>query len=111
MTDAVQGKELLVAYDGTPLKQKLAKTTRRMRFRALLLTMPLVLFLLVSFVFPIGDMLFRSFHNPTGSNVVPNFAEAIQEWDGQDYPPDELVKIFVEDLALARKNSARRGRC
>lgn len=104
MTDAVREPDVLVAYDGTPLKQKLVKTTRRMRMRALLLTMPLVLFLLVSFVFPIGDMLVRSFFNPTGSSVMPNFAEAIQDWDGQDYPPDETIKIFVEDMALARKN-------
>lgn len=104
MTDAVRNPDILVAYDGTPLKQKLAKTTRRMRLRALLLTMPLVLFLLVSFVFPIGDMLVRSFYNPTGSAVMPNFAEAIQDWDGQDFPPDETIKIFVEDMAFARKN-------
>ncbi|MEM7069088.1 MAG: ABC transporter permease [Pseudomonadota bacterium] len=103
MTDTAV-KEPLVAYDGTPLKQQLAKTTRKMRMRALLLTMPLVLFLLISFVFPIGDMLVRSFNNPAGSNVVPNFAEVIQDWDGKDYPPDETIKIFVEDLALARKN-------
>lgn len=104
MTVTAPNSEMLVAYDGTPLKQKLAKTTRRIKLRALLLTMPLVLFLLVAFVLPIGDMLFRSFYNPAAGNVVPNFAEAIQEWDGEDYPPDEIVKIFVEDLALARKN-------
>ena len=104
MTDTAQSTELLVAYDGTPLKQQLAKTTRKMKIRALLLTMPLVLFIVVAFVLPIGDMLYRSFFNPAGSNVVPNFAEAIQDWDGKDYPPDEIVKIFVEDLANARKN-------
>ncbi len=103
MTDTA-AQQPLVAYDGTPLKQKLAKTTRRMRLRALLLTMPLVLFLLLSFVLPIGDMLVRSFNNPTGSNVVPNFAEMIQDWDGEGYPPDETVQVFVEDLATARKN-------
>ncbi|MGI9350262.1 MAG: ABC transporter permease [Rhizobiaceae bacterium] len=96
-------KEPLVAYDGTPLKQQLVKTTRKMRMRALLLTLPLVLFLMLSFVFPIGDMLVRSFKNPAGSNVVPNFAELIQNWDGNDYPPDEMIKVFVEDLANARK--------
>jgi len=104
MTDAAQNSDVLVAYDGTPLKQQLAKTTRRMKLRALLLTLPLVLFIIVAFVLPIGDMLFRSFFNPAGSNVVPSFAEAIQDWDGEGYPPEETIKIFVEDLALARKN-------
>jgi putative spermidine/putrescine transport system permease protein len=104
MSDTQNSNDVLVAYDGTPLKQQLAKTTRRMKLRALLLTLPLVLFIIIAFVLPIGDMLIRSFHNPTGTNVVPNFAEVIQEWDGQDYPPDEMIKVFVEDLALARKN-------
>lgn len=95
----------LVAADGVPLKQKLAQTTRRMKFRAFALTLPLVLFLLVSFVLPIGQMLYRSIHNPTAGDVMPAFAESIKDWDGEsDWPPEEIVKVFVEDLALARKN-------
>ena len=107
MTDATakQSGEMLVAYDGTPLKQQLAKTTRRLRFNAFMLTLPLVAFLIVAFVMPIGDMLVRSFYNPTGSGVVPNFAEVIKDWDGEsEFPPEEVFKVFVEDLALARKN-------
>jgi putative spermidine/putrescine transport system permease protein len=96
--------EPLIAADGIPLKQKLAKTTRRMKMQAFLLTVPLVLFLLVSFVLPIGQMLYRSVHNPTGSNVMPNFAVAIKNWDGQGLPSEEIFEVFVKDMALARKN-------
>ena len=94
----------ITAQDGTPLKQKLAQTTRRMKWRAFLLTAPLVLFLLVSFVLPIGQMPYRSVHNPVGSGVLPNFAVAVQDWDGEHMPPESMLKLFVEDLALARKN-------
>ncbi len=95
----------LLAADGTPLKEKLARTTRRMKMRALLLTLPLVLFLILSFVLPIGQMLYRSFNNPTGSNVMPNFAQAIKNWDAnQGIPSDDLVEIFVKDMASAKKN-------
>ena len=107
MTDASMSKSEapLLAADGMPLKEKLARTTRRMKMRAFLLTVPLVLFLLVSFVLPIGQMLYRSFHNPTGANVVPNFAVAIKDWDAdQGIPSDDIVKILVEDMAAARKN-------
>ncbi len=98
-------KKALLAADGTPLKQKLARTTRRMKFNAFMLTLPLVLFLLVSFVFPIGEMLVRSVYNPTGSNVVPQFAKAIQDWDeNEGIPSEELIEIFVKDLATAAKN-------
>ncbi len=94
----------LIAADGIPLKQKLARTTRRMKIRAFLLTVPLVLFLIISFVIPIGQMLYRSVHNPAGTNVVPNFAQAIQNWDGEGIPSEELIEIFVKDLALASRN-------
>ncbi|MEM9678509.1 MAG: ABC transporter permease [Pseudomonadota bacterium] len=94
----------LVTADGVPLKLKLARTTRRMKMQAFLLTLPLVLFLLISFVFPIGSMLFRSVHNPTGSAVVPNFAVAIQNWDEQGTPPEEIIEIFVKDLSAAARN-------
>ena len=87
-----------------PLKQKLAKTTAIQRRRAFLLTLPLVLFLLISFVFPIGQMLFNSIHNNKVSGVVPDFAVAIQNWDGQGLPSEEIFEIFVKDLAIARKN-------
>ncbi len=94
----------LIAADGVPLKQKLARTTRRMKMRALFLTLPLVLFLIVSFVLPIGQMLYRSVHNPTGSNVMPNFAVQIENWDGQGLPSDDIIETFVKDMAAARKN-------
>ena len=101
-----KAQEPLVAYDGVPLKQKLAKTTRAMKLRALLLTMPLVLFVVISFVIPIGQILHRAVYNPTVSLVAPNFAVAIKDWDADssDWPPDEIVEIFVRDLAAARKN-------
>jgi len=94
----------LLAADGVPLKQKLAQTTRAARRKAFLLTLPLVLFVVVSFVLPIGEMLFKSFYNPVGSKVVPTFAEAIQKWDGKGLPSEEVYEIFVKDLARARKS-------
>ncbi len=96
----------LIAADGTPLKQKLAKTTRAMKTRAFLLTMPLVLFIIISFVIPIGQMLHRGFYNPAVSNVMPSFSVAIKDWDETtgELPSEEIFEIFVKDLALAKKN-------
>ena len=94
----------LIAADGVPLKQKLARTTRRMKWQAFLLTVPLVVFLLISFVLPIGQMLYRSMYNPAGSNVMPQFAVAIQKWNGEGLPSEEIFKVFVEDMTAAKKN-------
>ena len=55
----------IVAADGTPLKRKLAVSMRRARWRAFLLTAPLLLFVVLTFILPIGQMLTRSVHNDT----------------------------------------------
>lgn len=103
-TDATSvGDGPLLAADGVPLKLKLARTTRAAKRRAFFLTVPLVLFIVVSFVLPIGEMLVKSFYNPIGGNVTPTFAQAIQKWDGEGLPSEEVFEIFVKDLARARK--------
>ena len=86
----------ILTADGTPLKAKLAQTTRRLRIKALLLTLPLVIFIIITFVLPIGQMLYRSVHNPTGIMVTPNFAEAIQEWDGEVYQTIDSLKSLLK---------------
>jgi putative spermidine/putrescine transport system permease protein len=107
MTDATMQTAPAAAIttnDGVPLKQSLARATRRQRYQALMLVMPLLLFLLIAFVMPIGEMLFRSVYSPVGSSVLPKFSEVIQDWDGKELPPEETFKVFVEDMKLARSN-------
>ncbi|MGB0847649.1 MAG: ABC transporter permease [Thiolinea sp.] len=101
---AQQNPNAILSDDGIPLKQKLARTTRTLKWRAFLLTLPLVLFLIISFVLPIGQMLLRSVHNPTGSNVLPQFAEVIQDWDEQGLPDEAVFETFVKDMQVAKKN-------
>ena len=50
----------LLTTDGVPLKQSLKKAERKNKIRAFLLVFPLLLFIIVTFVMPIGDMLLRS---------------------------------------------------
>ncbi len=106
LTATVDAHDPIYADDGVPLKTKLAKTTRRAKFRAFLLTVPLLAFLLISFVWPIGKMLIRSVNNPIATNVLPDFAKAIQDWDESksDYPPEAVFELFVKNMAEARSN-------
>ncbi len=55
--------EVLTTADGRPLKQALAHAQRRARLRAMLLVAPLLVFILVTFVIPIGQLLMRSVAN------------------------------------------------
>lgn len=95
----------ITTTDGVPLKTSLARATRRQRIQALVLVLPLLLFLMVAFVLPIGEMLFRSVYSPVGSNVLPNFSKVIQEWDGENLPPEPMIEVFVKDMRTARENN------
>ena len=70
----------LLAADGRPLKQSLSRALRRQKMRALLLVTPLLIFVLVTFVLPIGNMLFRSVQNDIVSNVMPYTVNALKDW-------------------------------
>ena len=59
----------LLAADGTPLRQSLSRSLRRQKLRALFLIAPLLVFVMLTFVVPIGNMLFRSVQNDIVSNI------------------------------------------
>lgn len=64
MSDATaNGQELLTTADGKPLKAALAHAQSRAKRRAFFLVLPLLAFILISFILPIGQMLYRSIHN------------------------------------------------
>ena len=60
MEDIISTSEQILTTDGIPLKVSLRKTERKNKIRAFLLVFPLLMFIIVTFVVPIGDMLLRS---------------------------------------------------
>lgn len=63
--------EILTTADGRPLKAALSSAQARAKRRAFLLVAPLLLFVLLTFVAPIGQMLVRSAHNDGFSAHMP----------------------------------------
>ena len=91
MSDTTQNGPMLAA-DGTPLKRSLAKALRMQKIRALMLIAPLLLFILVTFILPIGDMLYRSVDNRIVTDILPRTVVALESWDASsDELPDEAV--------------------
>ncbi len=107
MTDATQQNgDVLVTADGTPLRISLARALRRQKIRALLLVAPLFLFIVITFLVPIVDMLFRSVENSIVSEVLPNSTKLLAEWDatGDELPSEAVFAAMVEDIREGRKN-------
>ena len=97
--------ELILAADGTPLKQRLQRTLRRQKLRALMLVAPLLIFILLSFVAPIVDMLFRSVENHIVADTLPRTVVALRAWDSatQIIPGEPVFAALAEDLKIAIK--------
>jgi len=95
----------VIAADGRPLKASLNRALRRQKIRALLLIAPLLVFVLVTFIAPIADMLFRSVENDIVSNTLPRTVIALEDWDAASgAAPDEAVfAALAADLAEAVK--------
>lgn len=89
------------AADGVPLKVALGRAQARARRRAFLLVLPLLAFVMITFVIPIGQMLHRSMHNP----VFPDNMPAVIAWFEANPPgtePDEAAfEALASDLASA----------
>lgn len=94
---------LLRTHDGRPLKAALARASRRMRIRAFVLVVPLLAFILFTFVLPIGQMLFRSVNNTQFSTNMPE----VSRWfaaNGSATPDEAAYAALAADLANAAKN-------
>jgi len=112
MSDTHAG-EVLMTQDGKPLKAALAKALRREKLRALALIAPLLIFVLLTFVAPIVDMLFRSVENGIVEDTLPKTVIALQEWDPTSgNVPDEVVFAALYDdlvVAVEEKTHTRLG--
>jgi len=96
--------EMLTTVDGKPLKAALAAAQVRAKRRAFLLVLPLLLFILITFVAPIGQMLFRSVHNDGFSATAPQLAEWFKTHPQGTEPDEAAYGALVMDLRQMREN-------
>ena len=97
--------EQILTTDGIPLKVSLKKTERKNKIKAFLLVFPLLLFIIVTFVVPIGDMLLRSVDDSQINEVYGKTFEEYIKWDKEKdkLPPEAVYKALFNDIAYGDK--------
>ena len=104
----------IVTADGVPLKAALQRTLRQRRRTALLLVAPLFLFILLTFLVPIFDMLTRSVDNKLTQEIMPTTLPLLAQWDENsgELPDEAVFKAFVFDgqKAAQAKTISRLGK-
>jgi len=112
MTDTSNSGPVLAA-DGRPLKASLNRALRRSKLRAMMLIAPLLIFIIVTFVWPIGEMLFRSVENQIVSDVLPRTTQSLATWDAQtgEAPDAAVYSALLKDMVVAveKKQHTRLG--
>ena len=91
------------------LKRKLAVANRRRQLISAALVAPLVLFLMVAFLVPLGSILFYSVENEDVRLYMPRASAAVAEWDGTGIPDEAVFEALHQDLidGYAAKTIAR----
>ena len=90
----------------TPAVTKMFKGLRSSRLRAAALTLPLVAFIVVTFITPLGAMLVRSVHSPLVADTMPETVALLGEWDGGGLPAEPVFAAAARELLKARENRA-----
>ena len=121
MEDIISTTDQILTTDGLPLKVSLRKTERKNKIRAFLLVFPLLLFIIVTFVVPIGDMLLRSVDDSQINSVYSKTFEEYNKWDSEndELPPEAVYEAIFNDIhygdkvqvgkALTRMNYSKSG--
>ncbi|MGL4206703.1 MAG: ABC transporter permease [Aeromonadaceae bacterium] len=91
----------LSSVDTSKLQQQLYRAERRNRIKSLALIAPLVLFLLLIFLLPMGLMLKKSIENPDVAALLPETSRALANWDGKSLPDDATFHFLAEEIAAA----------
>ncbi len=94
----------MVTADGVPLKTSLKRAERRRKITAFLLVAPLLAFILITFIIPIAQMMWRSVDNPVIVATLPRTIETLSDWTGEELPGEETYAALVADLAEAQES-------
>ncbi len=101
MSQTAKGE--ILTTDGIPLKVSLKRAERKNKIRALLLVLPLALFITVTFVIPIISMLTRSVDDKQINTVFPKTFEIFKQWDQKELPSEEMYASIFNEIMTAEK--------
>lgn len=85
------------------LSQRLRRVDRAKTRRSLMLIAPLLIFVVVCFLFPIVSILSKSVENPEFHDTLPETTAALAHWSGNALPDESLYATLGKELKSARE--------
>jgi len=98
--------EVITTVDGIPLKESLKKALWQRKKTALLLVAPLFLFVLITFLVPIFDMLLRSVDNTLVAENFPTLVQDLRSWNpsSDEIPSEAVFQALFKDFKIGAVN-------
>ncbi|MCK1429179.1 ABC transporter permease [Bradyrhizobium sp. 87] len=98
--------------DSVLLRTKLKLIERRRKLKAFTLVLPLLLFIAIVFILPIGRMILNAVHDDTLLRLMPRTMAALNIWDGRGLPDEAAYAALANDLKEAwdQKTASEIGR-
>jgi putative spermidine/putrescine transport system permease protein len=90
------------AGKGDALKHALACAERTKKLKAVALIVPLFVFVVLSFIAPIGALLSKSVVDTDLAPILPRVCTEIRRWNGRDLPDEATFAALVEDIRAAQ---------
>lgn len=81
------------------LRRRLRRIDRLREAKALALTLPALLFLIVALIAPLVFFMSRAVDNADLTDHLPRTSQAIAGWDGEGLPPDDIQQSLVDELS------------
>jgi putative spermidine/putrescine transport system permease protein len=81
------------------LRKALSRAEERRKWRAFSLTLPLLVFLLLTLLVPIAALLMRAVENPEVAKALPTTVAALANWDRKSQPQARAYAALVQDLS------------
>jgi len=104
MTDATANAPLLTTADGRPLKAALISAQARAKRKAFFLVLPLLAFIIITFVLPIFQMLYRSIHHDGFYVNAPMVSAWFAENPAGTEPDEAAYAALAEDFRTMQAN-------
>ncbi len=96
----VDSNQPITTADGTPLKVSLARALRKEKMKSLALIAPLFVFISLTFLIPIADMLWRGIEDPIVSSYLPKTVVELKKWDAttNELPGENVFEAMALDI-------------
>jgi putative spermidine/putrescine transport system permease protein len=98
MAEITADQIVITTADGVPLKTRLAQAERRKKIAAFALVLPLLAFIVITFIVPILDMTFRSVDNPVVAETLPKTLAALESWETGTVPDEPVFAVLAEEM-------------